>query len=603
MPLPGTHTARQADPGKYVKFRQKELTDDVVAIIGVTKDDKAEIQSVHFDAKRFTPAEAKKWLEDHDFSADDFEPAAPEKAKAAGVWTQAEAAALLQILAYSEDQPRDERGRFGSGGGGGGADKALEKSQAKEKASLDRTHAGERGKVETARAREDRGTQAQRGKEDKVVEKTRAREDKATQKGRDKEDAAVQKQRDKEDRAVQKKRDIEDSNLQKGREKDDKKSPPDIAKKDLRDTYDTYQKEARQKEDTAREQARAKEDGHREATRETADKATEAQRGKEDARTDRTREAEDKARETARDQHDQQIADKHAAERVALGDKHDTERQQAERASVATDTVSEDRDQLAHNLGMIDEAIARENEAGRDTTHMERVRDRISKELDRFNEAAQGDESRDKFMKMLKREGGRATRHAQQARRAAGEWSPDLEIAAAYEGGLHLCASGDLELQAAGTGDSPDKLRNFSMVAYTGSAMRLPGFSLPVVVDLAGMRVPSQRRPILRQHDPERIVGHSETVEVSPQRLKLTGVISGVHPAAGEVLALSDRGFPWAASIGAGVEKMDTVEAESKVTVNGRSFTGPLYVARATVLGEVSFVPVGADSAASAGVH
>jgi hypothetical protein len=37
------------------------------------------------------------------------------------------------------------------------------------------------------------------------------------------------------------------------------------------------------------------------------------------------------------------------------------------------------------------------------------------------------------------------------------------------------------------------------------------------------------------------------------------------------------------------------VDRGEKVEVNGRSFTGPLYVARQTTLGEVSFVPIGAD--------
>jgi len=138
------------------------------------------------------------------------------------------------------------------------------------------------------------------------------------------------------------------------------------------------------------------------------------------------------------------------------------------------------------------------------------------------------------------------------------------------------------------------------MTAYTGAAMNVPGFYSPVVVDLAGMTVPSQRLPILRQHDPERIVAHTETIEVTPQRLNLAGMVSGTGPAAGEVLQLADNGFPWQASIGAAIESKEYVDAGQTVKVNGRNFSGPVIVARASTLREVSFVPVGADPGTSA---
>lgn len=161
--------------------------------------------------------------------------------------------------------------------------------------------------------------------------------------------------------------------------------------------------------------------------------------------------------------------------------------------------------------------------------------------------------------------------------------------------------SEEFQIQAAGDG-AASKLRRFSMTAYTGGAMRLPGYGLPVVVDLAGMKVPSQRRPILRQHDPERPVAHSDQIEITQQRLKLAGVISGVGPAAQEIVAMADNGFPWQSSIGASVDSMEYLDKGANAKVNGRSFTGPLYIARQTVLGEVSFVPIGADGQSSASI-
>jgi hypothetical protein len=168
---------------------------------------------------------------------------------------------------------------------------------------------------------------------------------------------------------------------------------------------------------------------------------------------------------------------------------------------------------------------------------------------------------------------------------------------------FRITAAGDrLEIAAAepGEGGRP-KPRRFSMTAYTGAAMRL-GYGWPVVVDLAGMTVPAQARPVLRGHDPERIVGHTEAIDVSAQRIKASGVLSGVGEDARLVAELADNGFPWQCSIGASAERMEYVDRGQTVKVNGRSFDGPLYVARATTLGEISFVPMGADGGTSAAI-
>lgn len=169
---------------------------------------------------------------------------------------------------------------------------------------------------------------------------------------------------------------------------------------------------------------------------------------------------------------------------------------------------------------------------------------------------------------------------------------------------LRICgASEPLELQALAAGeDGAQKLRKFSMVAYTGGLMRILGFGWPVVVDLEGMQVPSESRPILRDHEVTQIVGHTDSIKISQQRLKVAGVISGIGEAAQEVVQLAANGFPWQASIGASVERLEFVDRGETVKVNGKSFTGPIYVARATTLGEVSFVPIGADAATSASV-
>jgi hypothetical protein len=162
-------------------------------------------------------------------------------------------------------------------------------------------------------------------------------------------------------------------------------------------------------------------------------------------------------------------------------------------------------------------------------------------------------------------------------------------------------AAGSLELQAA-AGDGAARKRAFQATAYTGSAMRLDGYAAPVVIDLAGMKVPAQKFPMLRQHDPERIVGYADAAEISPKRLKLSGQLTGVTPAGQEALALADQGFPWQLSVGADVGTMEFVPKDQMAKCNGMNFDGPCYVARATSLRECSLVPMGADPGTSANI-
>ena len=51
-----------------------------------------------------------------------------------------------------------------------------------------------------------------------------------------------------------------------------------------------------------------------------------------------------------------------------------------------------------------------------------------------------------------------------------------------------------IEAEAAVEGQAP-ALPRFRMVAYTGGPMRVAGWRYPVIVDLAGLSIPSQNRP------------------------------------------------------------------------------------------------------------
>jgi len=132
--------------------------------------------------------------------------------------------------------------------------------------------------------------------------------------------------------------------------------------------------------------------------------------------------------------------------------------------------------------------------------------------------------------------------------------------------------------------------------------MRISGWRYPVVVDIAGMDIPSQNRPIRFGHDAASGVGHTDQIRMEGGQLLAAGVVSRDTAAAKEVVISARNGFPWQASIGASVEEFEFVKENQRATVNGREFTGPLNVIRKSVLGEISFVDLGADGQTSATV-
>jgi hypothetical protein len=167
---------------------------------------------------------------------------------------------------------------------------------------------------------------------------------------------------------------------------------------------------------------------------------------------------------------------------------------------------------------------------------------------------------------------------------------------------LNLSATATIEL-AAGVGADADKaLPRFRMVAYTGAPMRIAGWRYPVVLDLAGLTIPSQSRPIRFGHDPLSGVGHTDAIRIEDSQLTATGVVSRDTAAAREIVVSAKNGFPWQASVGAGVEEFEFIKENQKVVVNGRALTGPLNVVRKATLGEISFVDLGADGRTSATV-
>jgi hypothetical protein len=80
------------------------------------------------------------------------------------------------------------------------------------------------------------------------------------------------------------------------------------------------------------------------------------------------------------------------------------------------------------------------------------------------------------------------------------------------------------------------------------------------------MRVTRKSRPILKDHDRASIVGHTDDIMVVDSRLEVAGVISGVGNTAQEVIATTENGSPWQASLGKNADKV--VFALSAITAN-----------------------------------
>jgi hypothetical protein len=144
--------------------------------------------------------------------------------------------------------------------------------------------------------------------------------------------------------------------------------------------------------------------------------------------------------------------------------------------------------------------------------------------------------------------------------------------------------------------EDEDKKPCFKMLAYTGAEVSFYGER--AVFNTTGMEIASQKSPIFRQHDPDRIAGFSEKIEKTAEgSLQIEGRLCPSTEAGREVAALAADGFPWQASVGLSDVRWTFIAEGDSVAVNGKKLDGPIYVADRSVLRESSFVPLGADGA------
>jgi hypothetical protein len=149
-------------------------------------------------------------------------------------------------------------------------------------------------------------------------------------------------------------------------------------------------------------------------------------------------------------------------------------------------------------------------------------------------------------------------------------------------------------LQAA-EGDAAAGPKKFKIVAYTGAPIRQAWSREPVVIDLAGMTLPSTV-PIVMGHDYSlgSILGQGRP-SVQGNELIVEGEILADSDTARQVLALAAAGYEWQASVGADVGRHLRFGDDQSTTANGQAHVGPVRIVRASTLRETSFVTLGAD--------
>jgi hypothetical protein len=151
-------------------------------------------------------------------------------------------------------------------------------------------------------------------------------------------------------------------------------------------------------------------------------------------------------------------------------------------------------------------------------------------------------------------------------------------------------------------GDDPKGPPTFTSIFYTGGAMDINGWDLPVVVDLAGL-TPGNVLVANQYHDATRPVGNF-AVANDGRTLVANGTATAATAARDEVVNSAANGYQWQASLEVQPAKggVETVKKGEKVKVNGQEFEGPLYITRKGTLKGFAFVTHGADDNTSASI-
>ena len=145
-------------------------------------------------------------------------------------------------------------------------------------------------------------------------------------------------------------------------------------------------------------------------------------------------------------------------------------------------------------------------------------------------------------------------------------------------------------------GNGPRRLR---MIGNSGRPILGHWFWGTLAIDLSGINIGRQKRPVLCEHDNERKAGYTDKIYIADEGVVAEGVFLN-NDEAKEVIQLLDDGYPWEASIHIPALSIEEVAAGSTAKVNGYALPGPATIFRKSELRELSFCTLGADQHTSA---
>jgi hypothetical protein len=142
-----------------------------------------------------------------------------------------------------------------------------------------------------------------------------------------------------------------------------------------------------------------------------------------------------------------------------------------------------------------------------------------------------------------------------------------------------------------------DGQNRLNILAYSGGIIRNHWYWGNLGIDLKGLAMPKETYPILEGHRTDRKMGHFSTGQVRVNgNLRIEGATLLDTEASREFKKLSQKGFPYEASIYAVPTEIERVERNESAQVNGLTLVGPGTVWRRCTLREVSICVFGHDS-------
>ena len=140
------------------------------------------------------------------------------------------------------------------------------------------------------------------------------------------------------------------------------------------------------------------------------------------------------------------------------------------------------------------------------------------------------------------------------------------------------------------------------ILANSGKPIRNHWYWGNFAVDLDGIEINRQDKPILLDHKADQIVGYTSAIENTENGLMATGKLLATTEQGKHVQQLAAEGFPWQASVYIPPSEVEKLGEGESVIVNGYLLNGPGHVFRKSTLREVTVTALGADEDTSAEV-